>query len=237
MIPITPWLRHLRRHVPVARAGRDPEGVHQVRAGAARLAAWLDLSGTRVLKDDLRWMRRRASTVRDLDVLLMRRLPRAFREHLLARRRAARADLLAALGDPRSRDLLHVLALLPPLRRGTARRNLRRLDRRARRALARVEAEGRRARAETLHDLRRAVRRLRHAREWLHEDAAPLREVQLALGALNDVVVARRWLARFPGRAAHAPLFARWLAEERRARAAALRACGQLREQVERRRT
>jgi CHAD domain-containing protein len=56
--------------VPAARAGADPEGVHQLRVAVVHLRVWLDMGGWRVLHDDLRWLRAIAARVRDLDVQL-----------------------------------------------------------------------------------------------------------------------------------------------------------------------
>ena len=39
-ISVAPWLEHLERHLPVARLGGDPEGVHHLRVAAQRLRTW-----------------------------------------------------------------------------------------------------------------------------------------------------------------------------------------------------
>ncbi|HEU4743256.1 MAG TPA: CHAD domain-containing protein, partial [Meiothermus sp.] len=64
MIAPTRWLLHLENHLPVARKGADPEGVHQVRVAGRRLRVWLELGGYQVLHDDLRWLVRGAGKVR-----------------------------------------------------------------------------------------------------------------------------------------------------------------------------
>lgn len=102
-----------------------PEILHQLRVGIRRTRSLLDdirdvfdpetVAGFR---SDFRWLGRRTSPVRDLDVLTSRlgryarKLPKPqrrplapLREALAARRAAARESLLAALGSERYRDL------------------------------------------------------------------------------------------------------------------------------------
>jgi hypothetical protein len=70
IISLDRWLDHLERNVPVARKRLDPEGVHQMRVALERLRVWTKLAGENELGDELRWIRRRLATVRDLDVRL-----------------------------------------------------------------------------------------------------------------------------------------------------------------------
>jgi CHAD domain-containing protein len=194
------WLAHLVRHVPIARAGEDREGVHQVRVACARLDVFLRLGERRALRDDLRWLRERASAVRDLDVLLASAPPEPFALWLAGERVVARAALLEALESPRLRALLDAWRWLPPLRRERARKLRRELERkcarRVRKALAPDAPPD--APLEALHAARRAVRRLRYADEWLGRRGRPLAQIQDALGEVNDLSVARRWLAACP---------------------------------------
>jgi CHAD domain-containing protein len=118
--------RRLREHAPVARRGRDPEGVHRMRAAARQLrsdvrlfGAGLPPSAGRYLTRELRWLGRRLGTVRDVDVQLERlrtthgsrarglnHARAAFKAYLLRERAARRIELLAALDSARYRRLL-----------------------------------------------------------------------------------------------------------------------------------
>src|ERR1043165_1021156 len=75
-IPPTAWLDRLEERTSLAEsapdAALDAEAVHELRVACGRLIVWLDLGGWRILRDDLRWLRRSAATVRDLDVVLHR---------------------------------------------------------------------------------------------------------------------------------------------------------------------
>ncbi|MCK6444769.1 MAG: CHAD domain-containing protein [Planctomycetes bacterium] len=189
-------LAHLEAHLAVARDGEDPEGVHQVRVASARLETFLRLSSRRALRDDLRWLRERASAVRDLDVLLAGRLPKPFAEWLAAERVVARAGLIEALESPRLRALLDAWNWVPPLDRKRAAHERRRLARRATvRAASALAAD---ATLDAFHAVRRALRRLRYAEEWLRRDASELKALQQSLGELNDVAVVRRYFAACP---------------------------------------
>lgn len=187
------WLRHLARHVPIAIEGADDEGVHQVRVAAGRLAVWLELGGRSVLRDDLRALRRAAAPVRDADVLLAARPPKAFAAVLRERRETGRRTLVPFLRSPSVRALRQALALLPPVPRRTAlaavprcvERVLRRGD-----ALAALPAPH----DEDFHRLRRALRKLRYALEWLGADAGPVRALQASFGDLNDLATELRVL-------------------------------------------
>lgn len=197
MISPTAWLERLARELAVARAGDDPEGVHQMRVAAGRLGVWLELGGWRVLRDDLRWLRRSASGVRDLDVLIAGGGDAEHVRWLEARRVSARRELSVALDDECVEGLLTALARMPALPRSTARDRLRTLKDRALRASAALEHD--RSDLHAWHRLRRALRRLRYALEWLGEDAQALEAFQDVLGELNNRVVAARHLREFRG--------------------------------------
>ncbi len=192
------WLGHLTHHAPIARAGLDLEGVHQVRVAGGRLDVFLRLGEWRVLRDDLRWLRSRASAVRDFDVLLARSVHAKFDEWLASERMVARAGLLEALESTRFTALVEALGVLPPLERrvANARRDdaRRKVDELARRALKKS------ASLEAFHALRRATRRLRYAEDWLGAKRKDLERLQDALGALNDAAVAQRLFNEFPSR-------------------------------------
>lgn len=188
------WREALLERIDVARAGRDSEGVHGLRVACARLDVYLRLLGWRVLRADLRWLRRAASSVRDRDVLLAQSdLPDAFRAALQAQREPAREQLLAVLAHQRCGALLNALEELPPLHFASAQRRIRKLATRV--ALLGLNARRPDADVDALHALRRALRRLRYAHEWLNREPKTARRLQDELGALNDVVVAQRQLA------------------------------------------
>lgn len=194
MIEPRPWLEHLRRHLPIAREGSDPEGVHQARAAARRLRVWLELAGMRALDHDLAWLVRGTGRVRDLEVMLSSPQPKAFAAWLEQELREARAALLPVLGSPRTAALLRALSALPPIPTPEAEARLPRLERRLRRKAALW------AREDTLgalHDVRKALRRLRYAREWLEHDTGDLKRLQDALGRVGDLGFTLAYLERF----------------------------------------
>ncbi len=198
-----PWLSHLVHHLPVARDGQDPEGVHQLRVACRRLDAWLRLGRRRVLRADLGWLRRAAGEVRDLDVLLERSEMAPVADFLAERRAQARIGLLAALDHPRCQALVQALGLLPGPDRDTAAEVLQSFAERTRRAGRKAERPAEPAeQIERLHSLRRALRQWRYALEWCEGHTKPLRALQQELGALGDAALARTWLARHPDPAA-----------------------------------
>lgn len=186
-IPPTPWLEHLALHLPLARQGDDPEGVHQVRVALGRLDTWLRAAEMRILRDDLRWLRRAGSRVRDLDVQLAADPPAPFAEALCAARDVARTEWLEHVDAPRTAAMLDALRSLPPLAAA-------RIDAYTDAAARKVARRGKALAAHPTdlaryHALRRAVRRLRYALEWAGRSARPVKDLQDALGELNDAVV------------------------------------------------
>lgn len=207
MISPSHWLEHLRNHLAVARAGDDPEGVHQLRVAAGRLSVWLELAGRRALRDDLAWLRRSASGVRDLDVLLARAKNECgklgeWRGWLAAQRDEKRVQLVRVLDSPRLAALLAALSTLPPLAPAEADARLACFSRRVRRAASRLRAgareEEKKHDAAALHRARRALRRWRYALEWTGADASEIKRWQEDLGELNDRAVLLRHLDASP---------------------------------------
>lgn len=189
------WLQHLQEHLPIAQEGRDPEGVHQVRVAVRRLRVWLRLAGLRVLEDDLAWLVRAAGEVRDLEVLLLNNhLPKGFRRWAASRLQAARAHFEPLLETPRLAGLLQALSNLPPLDTTLAQTRLRRFVRQVERKAKEWQQEGS---LEHLHALRRALRRLRYAREWLGQDSQPIKLLQEAFGRVGDLSFTLRYLAAY----------------------------------------
>lgn len=205
------WVEHLRAHIPLALAGEDPEGVHQVRVAGRRLRVYLDLLGWRVLQDDLRRLVRGAGRVRDLEVALGTPLwlspqggpqeggegpglPQGFRRFLEAELRLARQALPALLASLWMEALLRALSVLPPLDKGVAAKNLKRL---VARAEARLAALRREPSLEALHAYRRALRRVRYAKEFLELPTKRERALQEVLGRLQDLEVLLGLLAAY----------------------------------------
>jgi CHAD domain-containing protein len=215
-------IEHLRDRARIAQGSVDPESVHELRVAAGRLSVWLELGGRHMLRDDLAWLRRSASRTRDLDVILERcgslrsndkvrhcnsiaelSASHAVRwpewEALLRGERACSCDeLVESLSSTRLTALLAALSWMPALDREVARDSLPRFRARVERAGARLEhtledSEGPED-IRALHRLRRAVRRLRYALEWLGEDARAVKALQDELGLLNDLAQLMRYL-------------------------------------------
>ena len=199
LISLRPWLDHLTKHIPIAKKGDDPEGVHQIRVATRRLNVWLDLAGRRVLRDDLRWLRRRAGVVRDIDVLLHEiKPPPPLAQWLEEELKQARRELLVVLDHPRLCGLLAALGDLPAIPEAEAHSRLARIvGMTFRRGLA-VEQVS--CDLIKIHRLRRGVRRLRYALEWLGEKPRPLKALQTVLGDVNDQTMTLRYLYRSPVR-------------------------------------
>lgn len=227
-----PWVDRLDRALAVARRGEDPEGVHQVRVATRRLVTWLDLHGLRALRDDLQRLRRSVSAHRDLDVLLERDLPSELERWARDRRQAVDPALQEALAAPFIPALLAALQLLPPLPWVRARRAVGPLCGRALRRGRALDATW--PEPEALHDLRRAVRPVRYALEWMSVPTDAVKPLQEALGCLNDAAVAQGLILEWGGDAPELSLAlraerARYLEE---ARAAWTTAAPVLREQA-----
>ncbi len=223
-VPLEPWLEHLEKHLVPARRGEVPEAVHQIRAAAARLEVWLRLAGWRILRDDLRWLRRSAAAVRDIDVLLAYRVSGEVRAALSKQREAAQRLLASALGRVRTQALLRALHLLPPLEAERAHRALERWS-------AKVLKEGDLADFDSdsparLHRLRRRARRLRFAREWLDIESEALHELQKELGDLHDLAVLQSWIATADDASEDLP------SRMRKARERAKKAWSEVREEI-----
>jgi CHAD domain-containing protein len=196
----TRWIDHLERFLPVALAGRDPEGVHQVRVAARRLRVWLELGGHRALGGELRELSRALGPARDLVLIAPLQPLRAWYQQ---QRALEQQRVTAALAPEHTRALLQALrALAPP----GGKRASRRLDAYA----ARVERSTRRLRAarkskrfERAHRLRRDARALRFAQEWLGLDASTSAHVQESLGRVCDVMALRRLLQAWAAQTGH----------------------------------
>jgi len=196
-IDAEPWVRRLAENVETVRMGEDVEAVHQLRVAASRLDVWLRIGGRRMLRDDLRWLRSAAAGVRNFDVLLERPWPDPVGVWLAGERARARRQLLGLLDTPRCVALFGALATLAPVdhrnAHGFVRRERRKLARRGR-----VLEEHDVAAAEAIHRVRRVVRRVRYALEWLGRKSRGLKALQDDLGRLNDTAVAIAEFERSP---------------------------------------
>ena len=173
----------------------NPDVIHALRVASRKLDVWLMLGNAWVLRSDLKWLRNLAGRERDADVVLVdAALPPQFREWLEADRDEGRSQLLIACSSDRARGLVRALQMFASLPRCAALRNLRNLARRVLKAGAvREQAE---QTIETTHRLRRRLKALRYALEWLHLPKAYLKDMQDSLGAVNDIAVALDLLSR-----------------------------------------
>ncbi len=198
------WLQHLQAHLPIAREGQDPEGVHQVRVAGRRLRVWLRLAGMRVLEDDLAWLVGSAGEVRDLEVLLQHPgLPIAFQKWARARLEEARTDFIPVLDSPRLVGLLQALSTLPPLDDKAAEARLERFLQQVERRAKEWRSKGS---IESLHALRRALRRLRYAKEWLGQDSSKIKALQEIFGQVGDLSFTLNFVAAFEAEGGKTPV-------------------------------
>jgi len=202
-ISLDRWLQHLHEHLPIARLGDDPEGVHQVRVAVRRLRVWLRLAGMRVLEDDLAWLVRAAGQVRDLEVLLQHPgLPRAFQKWAVHQLQHAREQFIPLLDSPRLAGLLRALASLPPLDSTKAEARIERFIQQVER---RADAWHSEDTIENLHALRRALRRLRYAREWLGHNSNTVKALQEIFGRVGDLSFILDYLQAFEAEGGQPP--------------------------------
>lgn len=172
----TAWLEHLDDARLLALAG-DVEGVHQVRVSARRLRVWLGVKKHEALQQELRWLCGALALLRDLDVF-----GEVFTDEALTELRPRAMDeAVAALESERWFMLREGLKSVRAPKRSKAKKTLKKLERK----LERTEQWGDGA---ALHRHRRALRRLRYAREWLGLDASDLAREQDGLGALCDLL-------------------------------------------------
>jgi CHAD domain-containing protein len=207
---------------PVARAGQDPEGVHQARVATRRLRCDLRTFGPLLdpewagsLRDELRWLGRELGVAREAEVLLGH-----LRDHLhsnggpdiepgaqpllsaaRAEHEVAQLRVLAALSSSRYLDLVDRLvqgAMAPRLRPAAASATKRDVVRLARRPLKRLAREHAALGAEpsdpALHALRIRAKRARYAVEAVADAVGGKRPHKLAaaLTKLQDVLGAHQ---------------------------------------------
>lgn len=187
----------LVRHGQAVSANGEPEDVHQLRVCAARLRVWLRLAGITTLHDDLGWLRTAAASVRDLDVQLEAAPPRALTQRLARQRSTALAELQRCLTLERYSALISALRALPPVSIARATNQLHALaarslslgQQRTWRAMAEGPTSAQSESVHALHRLRRSVRRVRYALNWLGLDARDITDLQEALGDVCNGVL------------------------------------------------
>lgn len=254
---IADGLGRLLRHDPGIRLGGDIEDVHQARVAARRLRSDLrtfrhevEAEPTARLREELQWLGAVLGGVRDCDVLHERlrdqiellptvdaRAGAALIRRLEVERKAARAEVLAALDSDRYLALLDALAAAivdPPVDEEAgavlARRALPGIVRGPWRHLQKaVDELGDHPEDEALHDLRIRAKRARYAAEaaapvfgkQASKFAKAVAGLQSVLGDLQDAVVAETWLraAGAKGPAAQAVVAGQLLVIQRQAMA------------------
>jgi CHAD domain-containing protein len=185
-------VRDLILHLPVARLGHNPEGVHQARVATRRLRSafstfglLLDVRQTKPLSAELKWLGATLGAVRDYDVLSAN-VERIAQDQIAVKpgdiellgrilseqRQQHRSEMLAALASPRLHILLDALVVCAadpqtaPQADDPAREVLAPVVRRRWRRLDRkVQSLGKRPRVEDLHRVRILAKRCRYAAE------------------------------------------------------------------------
>ena len=181
------WLERLDDARTLALAG-DAEGVHQVRVAARRLRVWLGFKGHALLEKELRWACGELALMRDLEIFG----EALTAEPLVELRARATQQAVEALESPRWAALRHALEQTRAPKKSRARRALSKLERTLEKRRATLPAgEG-----DALHALRRSLRRVRYAREWLGIDASELAVEQERLGAVCDLLALQAFAKR-----------------------------------------
>lgn len=181
------WLMHLDDARTLALAG-DVEGVHQVRVALRRLRVWVGFRKLDALEQELRWGCRALALLRDLDVF-GEVFTQEAREHL---RPDAVKTAVKALESERWLAMRESLDAVRPPRRSKAKRALPKLEKQLKKLRRpKTSRDG-----AVLHRLRRTLRRVRYAREWLGLDAGELGEEQERLGAVCDLLALEAFAQR-----------------------------------------
>jgi triphosphatase len=211
---VSSCLCHFQSNQPLVIERRDAEALHQTRVALRRLRSAFSLfrravadEEFRAIRGELRRFNGELGDARNLDVYLQRNLPQDLRRVIEQRREEAYGAVIAAMGSRRVRRLLTRLAAWPAIGEWRARpkaaKPLRRyLNRRVDRLWCKVEgADDVQAMSdEQRHRLRIRVKNLRYALEFADglnalgkrkKFGRAVKDLQEALGQLNDAVVAR----------------------------------------------
>lgn len=175
----TKWLGQLDRARAQALAG-DAEGIHHVRSITRRLRVWLAFKGHEALQGEAQWLCHALARLRDLDVFDSTLTTEARARH----RPPAMETARKALESARWLSLREQLERVKPPKKARAKRELSRLERQLKKRRSFVS----RGDGVALHRLRRALRRVRYAREWLGLDAKELAREQDRLGVMCDLL-------------------------------------------------
>jgi len=226
--------------------------LHRLRALQVVFASMLPDRAWRRIKPELQWLSQCLGQLRDVDVFLAETLPAvgaglqpadnltSLRSAMLVRREQSHQAAHAALISPRYAVLLLQLLLrLQPSAAGSAlklRRFVRHTLNRRWRGLIRLARQWKRLSPEQKHDLRKRAKKLRYALEFFiplysrkggQRTLKQLQQLQLALGSMNDGVVAHALLSQLPADDAalkrDRSQVADWLAQARPDNQAALR--------------
>lgn len=183
----TAWLTHLDDARTLALAG-DVEGVHQVRVALRRLRVWLAFKGHDALQEELRWACGELALLRDLDVFGEVLTPEAL-EELRPRAVEGAAE---ALGSARWLALREQLDAVRAPKKARARRALPKLEAKLFELRVALPSHD----GEALHRLRRQLRRVRYARDWLGLGTSELSAEQEWLGAVCDLLALQNFAKR-----------------------------------------
>lgn len=188
-----------RQDIRIRQAGED--AVHRMRVASRRIRSVLQAyKGSRGLIRELRWLGAVLAPARDLEVLrehledevdalppelVLGNVRQRLMETFAPRERQARDEVLQTLNSKRYFDLMNrldKLRVLPAHQKRRLRKTKRRVDR--------AWANG------TLHDVRKAAKRVRYAAEASHKPklAKRMKKLQQRLGVHQDSVVARQEL-------------------------------------------
>lgn len=173
------WFAQLDAARTLALAG-DAKGVHQLRVSARRLRVWLSFKGHASLQKELSWLCGELAALRDVEIF-SEVLTAAVEAALRAR---ATQTAIEALESPRWAALREALEQVRAPKKARAKRACSKLALKLEKNRAALPSHD----GAALHSLRRAVRRVRYAREWLGLDTAELAAEQDRLGAVCDLL-------------------------------------------------
>ena len=110
---------HILENIHIAAAGRDPEGLHQVRIALRRFRSGIGLfrpylhRRAAAMNKRARWALRRLGTARDIDVLVLETLPRILKDGAIDQRFPSLAEIFRERTVDARRDV-RSLAFDPP---------------------------------------------------------------------------------------------------------------------------